>query len=148
MSGAVDPAQNVLVVLDPNFGDRLRDVRRGRPVWIVMSAANAPVVRALWAAEPDATHLTGVTGFRHSAGVAAEDGLLAELNTIELHHGSYSTSTPCTVIDVVGGTTHLCRPRYSDATRFFRIRDASRRFRCDPQRERGATKSRLKASTD
>jgi hypothetical protein len=100
MSNANSSAQEVLVVLDPNFGDRLRDVWRGQPVWITMSPVNAAEVQALWAARPN--HLTGITGFAHEEGAAAEDGLLAQLSTIDLHHGPYSTKTPCAVLTVIG----------------------------------------------
>jgi hypothetical protein len=102
MNDAADPALEVLVVLDPDFGDRLRHVWHGQPVWITMSPANAPVVHALWVSSPSQTHLTGITGFRYGEGVTAEDRLLAELDTIELHHGPYSTSAPCTTFKVIG----------------------------------------------
>jgi hypothetical protein len=102
MSNANSSAQEVLVVLDPNFGDRLRDVWRGQPVWITMSPVNAPEVQALWASTPSPIHLTGITGFAHEEGAAAEDGLLAQLSTIDLHHGPYSTKTPYAVLTVIG----------------------------------------------
>lgn len=93
------PRNEVLVVLDPDFGDRLRSAWRGQPIWITMSPANAPVVRALWASVPKPT---GITGFKHQADVPAEDRLIAELSTIDLHHGPYSSETPYTVLRVVG----------------------------------------------
>jgi hypothetical protein len=102
MSSDVSLVQEVLVVLDPNFGDRLRDAWRGQAIWITMSPANAPVVRALWAQAPSRDHFTGITGFVHKEGVAAEDRLLAELRTIDLHHGRYSTTTPYTLLTVIG----------------------------------------------
>jgi hypothetical protein len=102
MSDVADPAREVLVVLDPDFGDRLRQAWHGQAVWITMSPANAPVVRALWASVPSQTHLTGITGFRYSNGVAAEDCLLDELDAIQLHHGPHSTSAPCTIFKVIG----------------------------------------------
>ena len=102
MSSEKSSVQEVLVVLDPNFGDRLRDAWRGQPVWITMSPANAPEVQALWANTPSPNHLTGITGFAHEEGVAAEDRLLAELSTIDIHHGPYSTNTPYSVLTVIG----------------------------------------------
>src|SRR5262245_35833389 len=102
MSSEKSSVQEVLVVLDPNFGDRLRDAWRGQPVWITMSPPNAPEVQALWANTPSPNHLTGITGFAHEEGVAAEDRLLAELSTIDLHHGPYSTNTPYSVLTVIG----------------------------------------------
>jgi hypothetical protein len=102
VSGADASAQEVLVVLDPNFGDRLRAAWRGQPVWVAMSPANAPVVHALWARAPRADHLTGITGFTHVAQKPVEDQFLAELGMIDLHHGAYSTTTPYTRLVVIG----------------------------------------------
>jgi hypothetical protein len=96
------PAQEVLVVLDPNFADRVRDAWRGQPVWITMSPVNAPEVRALWANTSSPNHLTGITGFAHDERAAAEDRLLGQLSMIDLHHGPYSTDTPYTVLTVIG----------------------------------------------
>jgi hypothetical protein len=93
----------VLVIVDPIFGEKLRTVPAGQPVWIAMSPTNEPVVRSLWAASqlpPD--HLTGITGFRFDGGVSAEDRLLAELYAIDLHHGPYSSPSPYTEIAVKG----------------------------------------------
>ena len=59
-----DLTGSVLVVLDPNYGERLRQMWPGRPVWIAMSPINEPTVRSLWASHPDGDHLSGITGFR------------------------------------------------------------------------------------
>ena len=40
--------------------------------------------------------------------VAAEDHFLAEADTIDLHHGPYSTDTPYTELEVIG--CHLTKP--------------------------------------
>ena len=93
---------HVLVVLDPDFGDRLRDVWPGQAVWITMSPANEPVVRAIWASARSSNHLVGITGFRYQENISEQDRLLAELETIQLHHGPYSTSSPFTVLKVIG----------------------------------------------
>jgi hypothetical protein len=100
MSNANSSAQEVLVVLDPNFGDRLQDVWRA--VSITMSPVNAPEVQAFWASTPSPNHLTGITGFAHEEGAAAEDGLLAQLSTTDLHHGSYSAKTTYAVLTMIG----------------------------------------------
>jgi hypothetical protein len=91
-------------VLDPTFGDPLRDAWHGQPVWITISPVNAPEVQAIWASTPSPNHLTGITGFTHEEGAAAEDRLLAQLSTIDLHHGPYSTKTPYAVLTVIGAT--------------------------------------------
>jgi len=67
-----------------------------------MSSANEPTVRSLWECQKASDHLTGITGFRFDDGVSAEDRLLAELDTIDLHHGPYSSTSPYTEIVVMG----------------------------------------------
>jgi hypothetical protein len=57
--GTTAEANEVLVVLDPNFGERLRHASGRQPVWIVMSPANEPVIRSIWAATTSISHLTG-----------------------------------------------------------------------------------------
>ena len=92
----------VLVIVDPAFGEKLRTVPAGQPVWIVMSPVNKPVIRSLWASDAAPDHLSGITGFRFDEGVSTEDVLLAELSEIDLHHGPYSSSSPYTQIMVMG----------------------------------------------
>jgi hypothetical protein len=97
----LSPAR-LLVILDPDYGDRLREVSPGQPVWITMSPVNTPVIRSLWATHPDSNHLTGITGFGFDTSVPADECFLAELDTIDLHHGPYSTVAPYTQLEVIG----------------------------------------------
>lgn len=89
------------VILDPGFGERLRQIRRG-PIWVVMSPINEPVVRSLWATDPKSNHLDGITSFNFHEEITAEDRFLDELDTIDLHHGPYSTEFPYTFLNVIG----------------------------------------------
>ena len=93
---------SVLVVLDPNYGERLRQMWPGRAVWIAMSPINEPTVRSLWASHPDADPLSGITGFRFDTNALPENSLLDNLYEIDLHHGQYSSKDPYTVLEVSG----------------------------------------------
>lgn len=95
-------AESVLVIVDPGFGEKLRSIPAGRPVWITMSSANEPIVRSLWERQGSPDHLTGITGFRFDGGVSAEGRFLAELDTIDLHHGPYSSTSPYREVVVIG----------------------------------------------
>jgi hypothetical protein len=95
-------ASSVLVIVDPNYGERLRQVWPGQPVWIAMSSTNEPTVRSLWASHPDGDHLSGITGFRFDANARPENSLLDNLNMIDLHHGLHSSKDPYTVLEVSG----------------------------------------------
>jgi hypothetical protein len=93
---------SVLVILDPNYGERLRQMWPGRPIWIAMSPINEPTVRSLRASHPDGDQLSGITGFRLDADGPPENSLLDNLNMIDLHHGPYSNKDPYTVLEVIG----------------------------------------------
>src|SRR5205085_4396931 len=55
----------------------------------------------LWKERPGQSSLTGITIFKSSA-VTAEEILLNELGTIDLHHGEHSASPPYSVLEVIG----------------------------------------------
>ncbi len=101
-SATVVRTSRLLVVLDHEYGPRLRDAWPGRPIWIELSPTNEPVVRELWQEVREPTHLTGITGLKFEPASSGEQRFLAELDTIDLHHGAYSTSTPYTELEVVG----------------------------------------------
>ena len=69
----------VVIVLDPEFGERLRELQAGSPIWFAMSPTNEAIVRSLWAnASAGTTHLNGITGFHHDAQESPEDQFLVE----------------------------------------------------------------------
>ena len=97
-----DQPDGVFVVVDPNFGNRLREIPVGQPVWI----ADTPVNRAAFVAigkERNVTnHLIGLTSFVVDANAASEDWLVSEIATIDLHHGEHSRKPPWSMITVIG----------------------------------------------
>jgi hypothetical protein len=96
------PSNRVLVIFDPEYGNRLRDVWPGQPVWIALSPVNEPVIRALCAIHPEPDHLVGITVFSFHPEIAPEDRFLSQLGAIDLHHGPYSSRTPYTELEVIG----------------------------------------------
>ena len=91
----------VYVILDPNFGERLKKIERS-PVWITMSPVNKPVIQKIWGNSPPGDHLTGITGFNHREEISPENRFLEEIDTIDLHQGPYSTKSPYTILEVIG----------------------------------------------
>jgi hypothetical protein len=59
------------------------------------------VAQSLWAANPNRNHLEGVT-FKAGDDCSSEKTLINELDTIDLHHASYSADPPYTVLEVIG----------------------------------------------
>lgn len=92
----------VVVVLDRAYGERLRALWAGQPIWIELSPLNEPVVHEIWEQSHEPSHLTGITGLKFDPAVSPEERLLADLDTIDLHHGAYSSSTPYTELNVLG----------------------------------------------
>jgi hypothetical protein len=94
-------AYRVFVVLDRVYGERLSELARIGPVWIVDTTLNRAAAQGIWAERPKGSHLDGVTTFK-AGDSSPEDALINELNTIDLHHGSYSADRPYTVLEVIG----------------------------------------------
>ena len=92
----------IFVVLDRNYGHRLDELACHGPVWIVDTPANRNVAQQIWTAAPNRDHLEGVTTFKFPADSSSEDILINELDTIDLHHGTYSANPPYTIIEVIG----------------------------------------------
>jgi|ERR1700722_19991503 hypothetical protein len=92
----------VYVIVDRQFGERLNELERGAPVWIVDTSVNMPVVRRLWKSRPDDSHLNGITSFVDSQSSTPEQLFLNELYMIDLHHGIHSADPPYTALEVVG----------------------------------------------
>lgn len=93
--------QKLYVILDSDFGERLRTTDF-RPIWIVMSPTNKPVVRSIWTTNPESDHTKGITGFTYLENLTPEETFLTEMNTIDLHHGPYSADPPYTILEVIG----------------------------------------------
>lgn len=98
----ITPPYRVRVVVDPAFGERLTDLPPHEPIWIIDSASNTPVAHRLWKERPAGDHLTGITTFKSSSEFTSEDELVAELDTIDLHHGHYSAQPPYSMLEVIG----------------------------------------------
>ena len=92
----------VFVVVDREFGEKLSDLEKGVPVWIVDTPINKPVAQRFWNEHPDENHLTGITTFNDLNSLSPEEMLLSHLDAIELHHGVYSADPAYTVLEVFG----------------------------------------------
>lgn len=96
-----DPCR-VSVVLDRGFGDRLAPLAQTGPVWIIDSPENQAAAQVCWSKNPIASHLVGVTVFKSFDLTSPQDALVANLDTIELHHGEYSAPIRYNILEVIG----------------------------------------------
>jgi hypothetical protein len=95
-------AYRVFVVLDREYGERLSELTQKEPVWIVDTPLNRAAAQKIWTAYPNRSHLDGVTTFKFGEDSSPEDILINELDTIDVHHGTYSANPPYTVLEVIG----------------------------------------------
>ena len=98
----IDKPYKVHIVVDLDYGNRIRDLPLNEPAWIIDSDINRPVVEAIWQEGKQQDYLVGITIFQGAASDSQEDCLIAELETIELHHGSQSHDPPYSILDVIG----------------------------------------------
>jgi hypothetical protein len=80
---------DLIVVVDPNYGDRLETAVETAPVWIVASPNNRSACQRIWAADPAANHreFNSVTIYDVADPNDRLDNLLSVFPTLEEHHG-------------------------------------------------------------
>lgn len=92
----------VTVVLDRDFGKRPDAPSIPAPAWIVESECNTRLALRVWQERPGSSHLDGLTTFRAGEGDAPEQMFLAQIDSIDLHHGHYSSDPPYAEIVSIG----------------------------------------------
>jgi hypothetical protein len=92
----------VHVIVDPSFGDRLRDMPIGEPVWIAATEINVLAYNATGKERQPKSYLEGLSSFRVDKDGSPEDWLISEIQTIDLHHGEMSHDPPWSMINVIG----------------------------------------------
>uniref|UniRef100_UPI003F490B94 hypothetical protein n=1 Tax=Cupriavidus necator TaxID=106590 RepID=UPI003F490B94 len=95
----------VALIVDPEFGTRIRDVAaRVWHTWVVATPANVVVAEQIWAASPNSTELNkqgGVTTFIQY-GADRESWCDAILDSADEHHNSYSQDPGYSILEVYG----------------------------------------------
>lgn len=93
---------SVSVVLDRDYGRRVRELLRLGPVWAVESPINRNIAQEIWREEPSRSHLDGLTIFNVAEGSTPEQVLIGQLDDVDLHHGHCSADPPYTILRVIG----------------------------------------------
>jgi len=101
-SGGGSKSYRVRVIVDPEYGGRLERLPREEPVWIVDSPGNHEAILKIWEKQKTTDHTSGITAFRWDLSGSAEDRLIAEMGSIDLHHGNYSHNPPHTELEAIG----------------------------------------------
>lgn len=98
----MDKTYQVHVVIDPNYGDAIRDLPIGEPAWIVDSPDNHPVIVSIMHECTSSDYLTGISSFKYDTQTQPEDRLIGILSTVDVHHGEYSHDPPYSILNIIG----------------------------------------------
>jgi hypothetical protein len=85
----VSNTPSLIVIVDPDYGERLEKAAEVAPVWIVATAANKDVCLRLWKVHPHVDHreIGAITHYDCADPNDRIGNLLEELPTLGLHHG-------------------------------------------------------------
>jgi hypothetical protein len=95
-----DTPYRVTIIVDPEFGDRLRMV--ATPVWIADTPVNRAAAKSVWSETPNASHTNGVTTFKIDPNSTPDEWCAGILDVVDIHHDEYSHTPPYSVIEVIG----------------------------------------------
>jgi hypothetical protein len=82
---------DLIVVVDPEYGDRLASCVRQAPVWVVASPVNTPACERLRRIHQTIDHreIGAITACSVSDVDCRVENLIGMLSTLELHHGEF-----------------------------------------------------------
>ncbi|HSE15699.1 MAG TPA: hypothetical protein VLB46_01520 [Pyrinomonadaceae bacterium] len=92
----------VALVLDPDYGDKLRVLANMAHVWVVDTPPNRAVAAEYWSEHPTSGPESGITIFKVSDVDSRFENCVNIIETIDLHHGPYSSDPPYSVLEVIG----------------------------------------------
>ena len=98
MSESIDYV--VAVVLDPTFGQRLRDLAKQFDLWVVPSSQNRTAVEQIWADKTSNNHQ--VTIWSEPINLELENSWQGIVSNVELHHGEYSHDPAVSTLEIIG----------------------------------------------
>jgi hypothetical protein len=95
-------AYSVSIVVSRNFGQRLRDLSQRMHVWVCDTPPNRRVAESCWQLPVEDPLEQGVTTFKVADSDTPEAMLLEVLDTVDLHHGTYSHDPPWDSLLIIG----------------------------------------------
>ena len=94
-------ADTVSIVLDPAFGEMLLELASKSHVWVIDTPTNRLVTEEYWARPCDRKEWS-ITTFRINEDNDECEVCLGILDTVDLHHGEYSSVSPYETIAIFG----------------------------------------------
>jgi len=90
--------RSIALILDPAFGDRISEVSRQMPVWVLSSSINDPVVRFERARFAEG-HITALLPRDQES---PAELLARAMCAVDEHHGEESQTVPYDTLRVIG----------------------------------------------
>jgi hypothetical protein len=97
-----DQQNTIILILDPDFGEEASLLSLPHHIWIIDTPANRTLAENHWHQAAESQTKSRMTTFKSSAGESAEQNCLGILDTIDLHHGGYSSKPHYSAIEVIG----------------------------------------------
>ncbi len=116
----------VHVVVDPHYGERIRDLPVREPAWIVDSPDNHPAIHALWDARKRLDQYTGITSFKYDPDARAEDWLISTLPVLDEHYCYHDP--PYSVLNIIGTSWSEAIQEELDLSGFSEHKDTAEGF--------------------
>jgi hypothetical protein len=88
------------LVVDSEWGERVRELAARMPVWVVDTPANRAAVTAL--REEASDRYASVTTFRSTAAETPEQACIRILPTLDTHHNELAQTPPYSAVEIVG----------------------------------------------
>jgi hypothetical protein len=87
--------------VDPNYLE-LRTLTKQMPVWAINTPHNRAVAEQEWKESTAWTTSAGLTLFDSTTPNNGEANCIAQLDTVDLHHGEWSSGMPIQTLHVIG----------------------------------------------
>jgi hypothetical protein len=92
--------QTVVMIFDPEYGDRLIDLAKKHTVWVIGSETNRAAAKRI---HTKGIHIASIVTIWSSAfSPNTEEDWLSKIDDVERHHGDFAQSPPVSIIEVVG----------------------------------------------
>ena len=88
----------IAIVVDPAFGSRVDTLPADWPLWVAKTPINTPVVQVLRKTRPESS----ITEFTGDLKQEPTIWCVSVLQTVDLHHGPYSSDPPYRSLRVYG----------------------------------------------
>jgi hypothetical protein len=96
------------VIVDPTFGERLRDLPAEMPVWVRDTPINRDFVKQCRLPSVEARAVRSITSFVSRADASPEQACIGILQAVDMHHNQWAQQPPYSAVAVFG--THPTAP--------------------------------------